>query len=385
MRIRGRADGDRVGSGRGRACGPQAEEVPVVPGGDDRDDACADDVRDRLDERIRSGIGLRAAAGEVDDVHPVADRLLERLHDLGRRPGAAATERQRHVEDAVVPDVRARRDAAHVGDRWMARPLVLGAEPGPARRNVGAFDPGDHAGDEGPVEGLLPVDRAAARAGAGEALGHDHLRRRAATRPLREAGRIREACRREERVLVVDAVVDDGDLHAIALRPRQPRELRCADDRGAPVQERRVRVARVHLLSDSEVEQVGELRVGDADDEPVQQHLVAARDPRLGQRAPTLAIARSWATSRRLRYERENELAKFSFRRVPTVAKALRGAAVARGGSSSVTITRTRDDAFALGASGLTLVEPRLGALDHVPRSRSECAGSGSGEGDEER
>ncbi len=85
MRVRGRADGDRIWGGRGRACRAQSEEVPVVPCGDDWDDACANDVGDGLDQRIGSRIRLRAAAGEVDDVHPVPDRLLERLDDLGCR------------------------------------------------------------------------------------------------------------------------------------------------------------------------------------------------------------------------------------------------------------------------------------------------------------
>ncbi len=51
-------------------------------------------------------------------------------------------------------------------------------------------------------------------------------------------------------------------------------------------------------------------------------------------------------------------------------------------------MTRTRDasfdPAFAPGEIGCTLVQPRLRTLDHVPRSRTECAGGGSGEGDEE-
>ncbi len=139
------------------------------------------------------GIGLRAAAGEVDDVHPVADRLLERLDDLGRRSGAAAAERQRHVEDAVVPDVRARRDAAHVGDRRMARALTSSVQnPGlPAGTSVPST-PAITPATKVPWKDCSRLIEPAARAGAGEALGDDHLRRRPAARPLREAGRIRE-------------------------------------------------------------------------------------------------------------------------------------------------------------------------------------------------
>ena len=187
-----RTDGDRIGRGRGRAGRAEAEEVPVVPGGDDRHHACANDVGDGLDQRVRSGIGLRAAAREVDHVHPVLHRRLERLHDLGRRSRAAAAERQRHVEDPVVPDVGARGDAAHVGDRRMARADVLVAESRPARLDVGALHARDDAGHERPVERLLAVDRSSARPGAGKASRHDHLRRRSAARAFRKARRIRE-------------------------------------------------------------------------------------------------------------------------------------------------------------------------------------------------
>ena len=70
----------------------------------------SDDVVDRLEHRVVRRIGLRAAAREVDDVHPVGDRGLERLDDL-RRVGLVA-ERRRHGEDAVVADPGLRRDAA---------------------------------------------------------------------------------------------------------------------------------------------------------------------------------------------------------------------------------------------------------------------------------
>ena len=123
------------GAVAGRADGAEPEEVAVVPGGDHGQDAGADDVRDRLHHRVRPRVGLRPAAGEVDDVHPVRDRGLERGHDLRRRAGAAAAERKRDVEDAVVTDVRARRDAADVVHGGMAPAVRLasrsrGARPG---------------------------------------------------------------------------------------------------------------------------------------------------------------------------------------------------------------------------------------------------------------
>ena len=67
-------------------------------------------------------VGLGAAAGEVDHVHPVGDRRLEGRDDLGRVGDVA--DRRRRVEDAVVADPRARRDAGEPGRR----------RDGPARR-----------------------------------------------------------------------------------------------------------------------------------------------------------------------------------------------------------------------------------------------------------
>ena len=115
--------------------------------------------------------------------------------------------------------------------RGMASTLSLDTEPGTTRRDVrrGA---GDDPCDVRPVERLLPVERCAARTGAGEAAGHDHLRV-VDPRPLREPRRIREAGRVEKRMLVVDAVVDDRDLDAGPARARQPRELGRAYEGGA--------------------------------------------------------------------------------------------------------------------------------------------------------
>ncbi len=50
---------------------------------------------DRLDEDVRARIGLRATAGEVDDVHPVAHGSLERGDDLRAVRRAATSERRR--------------------------------------------------------------------------------------------------------------------------------------------------------------------------------------------------------------------------------------------------------------------------------------------------
>jgi len=108
MAVRRRRDRDRVRGGARRAGRPEPEVLAVVAGGDHGHDSRERDVVDRLVHRVVRGIGLRAAAREVDDVHPVGDRGLERLHDLGRVRLVA--ERRRDGEDAVVADPRFRRD-----------------------------------------------------------------------------------------------------------------------------------------------------------------------------------------------------------------------------------------------------------------------------------
>ena len=75
-------------------------------------------------------VGLRAAAGEVDDVHPVRDRRLERVHDLRRRRLVA--ERRGNGEDAVVADPRLRRDAREVRDSGMVGPAGAFVPSSPA-------------------------------------------------------------------------------------------------------------------------------------------------------------------------------------------------------------------------------------------------------------
>ena len=97
-------------------------------------------------------------------------------------------------------------------------------------------------------------------------------------------------------------------------------------------------------------------------------------------------IACSWAASMRARYEREKELARFSFLRAPTVAKAFRGAAAASGASSSVTMTRARDCGVPRRgrSEGVNPMQARLGALDDAPRVGVDRAGCRSGGGDEQ-
>ena len=83
------------GAVAGEPAVPRPKKSRSLPGRDDRHDAGANDVRDGLDEDVRAGIGLRATAREVDDVHPVAHGGLERGDDLRAVRRAATAERRR--------------------------------------------------------------------------------------------------------------------------------------------------------------------------------------------------------------------------------------------------------------------------------------------------
>ena len=82
----------------------------------------------------------------------------------------------------------------------------------------------------------------------------------------------------EERMLDVDAVVDDGDLHAFATGARRARERGRAEHRRPAVQAQRVRVARVDAVCDLDLEEIRQPRVRDADGEAVDEHLIAPGD-----------------------------------------------------------------------------------------------------------
>ena len=96
---------------------------------------------DHVDHRVVRRFGLGAAAREVDDVHAVTHGELEGRGDLGCVGDVA--DRGRHVEDAVVPDVRARRDTRQAARRRMvgtagrAGPGVAGCDAGDMRRVEG--------------------------------------------------------------------------------------------------------------------------------------------------------------------------------------------------------------------------------------------------------
>ena len=219
-------------------------------------------------EKLMTSIPSRTAASKA--------ATISGLFAEQQPPSGAA----RDVEDAVVADVRARRDALDVLHRRMAAAIRLDAETRLARLHVG-LHAGDHARDERPVEGAVAIERRAVRTRPGESPRDDHLRRRR-PRSLRKAGRVREAGRVEEGVLVVDAVVDDGDLDTLTSGSRQRAELRSAEHRRPAVEVEVVREARVHPGGDPTIHELREPAVRDANREAVDEDLVAARDDRRG-------------------------------------------------------------------------------------------------------
>ena len=269
MGVRERCDRDRVRGAAGRAGRADAVVVAVVAGRDHGHDARRRHVPHGFDQGVAERIGLRAAAGEVDHVHAVADGRLEGGDDLGRVADVA--DGRRHVEDPVVAEVCARRDAREPGRQGM-----VGAG-GCGRAGVARRDPGD----VGPVERGLRIDReagAVVRARADERAGDDHLRRRPLRAALREAGRIAVALRVEEGVRLVDAVVDDGDLHPLAAAAARGCERARADQAGAAVELERVAVARIELAREGELRRLRQLGGGQLDGHSVQEQGVVALD-----------------------------------------------------------------------------------------------------------
>ena len=113
--------------------------------------------------------------------------------------------------------------------------------------------------------------RAVVRARADERAGDDHLRRRPLRAALREAGGVAVALRVEERVRLVDAVVDDGDLHPLAAAAAGGCERARADQARAAVERERVAVARVELAREGELRRLRQLGGGQLDGHPVQE------------------------------------------------------------------------------------------------------------------
>jgi hypothetical protein len=156
----------------------------------------------------------------------------------------------------------------------------------PSRGSRAAVTRGD-AGDVRPVEGGEAVERQfAACAGAGpwKASCGDHLRRRKRALTLGKTGRVGIAAWSEERVRVVDAVVDDPDLDAGTGDPRRGREGRGADQARAAVQRQLVAQAGEELGDERHRAQTRQPPVRELDRDAVEDDLEAARDAGGGDR-----------------------------------------------------------------------------------------------------
>ena len=183
-------------------------------------------VAHRFDHRVVRRVGLGAAAREVDDVHAVCDRRSKALRSRAcRRCGRSGSGR----EDAVVADERARRDAREAAGRRMVGP---GRRAGPVVAGGDARDV--RAVGSRRVEGrLLSLS----------ALDPGRRARRSpsswcAAVALREARRVREPGRARGTGSGVDAVVDDADLHPLALLAGGGLQIGGADHRRAAVHRR---------------------------------------------------------------------------------------------------------------------------------------------------
>ena len=156
------------------------------------------------------------------------------------------------------------------------------------------------------------------RGGRREGAGGDHLGGRVRRLALREAGRHRVAGRVEERMPVVDSVVDDRDLHPLACgREALAPETGRADRGRAPVELRPVDRAAVHGGDAVDLLQPPDRSGRDDDGERVQDDPVAPADLRLpGRRrrsgrqpAPARPGCRVSRLKRRARVEVEPPLA----------------------------------------------------------------------------
>ena len=119
----------------------------------------------------------------------------------------------------------------------------------------------------------------------------------------------------QERAAMVDAVVDDPDLHPVAAQPAQRGELG-ADHVGASVRGERVAHVRVDLRDDAELHQARKLARRQLDREAVQHDPVALQHRRLEIARSIRAAAARCAVASRARYARDDAERVFSFVRV---------------------------------------------------------------------
>src|SRR5262249_47795511 len=160
-----------------------------------------------------------------------------------------------------------------------------------------------------------------------------------------------------ERMRLVDALVDDPDLHPLTVRrERRPPERRSADQLGREVEARVVRRARPDFGDTRHVRALPDVLARPDDPEPVQGHAVPPARAR-GLARETLCAAGLGAGWRRRRDQREGGDGSKTglFCSAPAAAAGSRLPASASDGARSVTITspgpRTRAPAGDAAAS----------------------------------
>ena len=250
-----------------------SELAVIVPGSDDGDDTGCGRAVERERDRIARRFRLRLADREVDDVHPVGDSRLDRCNDLGCVPVLADPAIRRNRVGTVVPDVGAWRDTR---DERTTRGRSV---------SVACGDSGDMRAVRGARR--LRVERDALggrrRPRGRERARDDHLRRRERRLTLREARRHRVAGRIEEWMALVDAAVDDADLHPVAgVRETWRPQLWRADlPAGRPGQQL-VAARAVDVAHSGERAQPRDVTLGQHDRCAVECDAVAPADPGSG-------------------------------------------------------------------------------------------------------
>ena len=153
--------------------------------------------------------------------------------------------------------------------------------------------------------------------GACEAARDDHLR--ASCRPRRPFGNPggTRSPPAQEGMLVSTPSSTTATLTPAPLAPVRPGELGRADDRGPPVHAARVRVGSGRPSRRARGQEFGSCSYGRLTAKPSRSSWYRRETFAGRNRSWRSAIASRWAVSSRVRYERANELARFSFTRVP--------------------------------------------------------------------
>ena len=123
VRVRRRGHGDRAGAFAGEPTEPKPKSPKSFPAATTGTTPGRGGALERADDEVAGRLDLRLAEREVDHVHPVRDRRLDRRCDLGRVP-VETEARRRDRQRLVVAEVArsARRPRACAPRRRCRRP-----------------------------------------------------------------------------------------------------------------------------------------------------------------------------------------------------------------------------------------------------------------------